>query len=211
MTPSEALIAAARALDALGFMPSKSGNLSIRTPAGCLITPAALPYAETMPEDLVEVAPDGTVVGGHRRPSSEWRLHTAIYAARPEAGAVVHTHSPFATALSCARQGIPPFHYMIALGGGADIRCSAYATFGTEALATACVAALEGRKAALLANHGVVALGKTLAGARALAMEVENLARQYLALRSAGLAPVLLTEAELQAVFAQFGDYGRLG
>jgi L-fuculose-phosphate aldolase len=208
---ADALVAAARALDALGFMPSKSGNLSLRTPRGFLITPAALPYAETTAADLVEVAPDGAVLAGHRRPSSEWRLHAGIYAARPEAGAVVHTHSPFATALSCARQGLPAFHYMIALGGGADIRCSAYATFGTAALAEACVAALEGRRAALLANHGVGALGTTLAGARSLAMEVENLARQYLALRAAGLVPVLLTEAELREVFAQFGDYGRLG
>ena len=207
---AEEIIAAARALDALGFMPSKSGNLSVRTARGCLITPAGLPYVETGPADLVEVAIDGRVLAGHRRPSSEWRLHTAVYAARPEAGAVVHTHSPFATALSCARQPIPPFHYMIALGGGADIRCSAYATFGTAALAEACVAALEGRRAALLANHGAVALGRTLAGARTLAMEVENLARQYLALRAAGLPPVLLTEAELREVFAQFGDYGRL-
>lgn len=204
------IIAAARALDALGFMPSKSGNLSCRTPRGFLITPAGLPYAETAPEDLVELAPDGAVLAGARRPSSEWRLHAAIYAARPEAGAVVHTHSPLATALSCARQDIPPFHYMIALAGGRDIRCSAYATFGTAALAEAAVQALDGRKAALLANHGVIALGAGLAGAKTLAMEVENLARQYLALRAAGIAPVLLTEAELEAVFAQFGDYGRL-
>ncbi|MCB4824159.1 class II aldolase/adducin family protein [Roseicella aerolata] len=207
---AEALIEAARALDALGFMPSKSGNLSVRTARGCLITPAGLPYADTRPADLVEIGLDGAVLAGHRRPSSEWRLHTAVYAARPEAGAVVHTHSPLATALSCARQGIPPFHYMIALGGGADIRCAGYATFGTAALAEACVAALEGRRAALLANHGVVALGATLAGARALALEVENLARQYLALRAAGLVPVLLDEAELAAVLAQFGDYGRV-
>jgi L-fuculose-phosphate aldolase len=151
------------------------------------------------------------VLEGSRRPSSEWRLHAAVYAARPEAGAVVHTHSPFATALSCARQGIPPLHYMIVMGGGADIRCSAYATFGTQALAEATVAALEGRRAALLANHGVVAFGATLAGAQALAMEVENLARQYLALRAAGLAPVPLTEAELAAVTAHFADYGRAG
>jgi len=209
-TTPEALIEAARTLDALGFMPSKSGNLSLRTARGCLITPSGLPYAGMVPGDLVEIGLDGKVLAGHRRPSSEWRLHTAVYAARPEAGAVVHTHSPFATALSCARQGIPPFHYMIALGGGPDIRCSAYATFGTAALAEACVAALGGRKAALLANHGVVALGAGLAGALALVTEVENLARQYLALRSAGLAPVLLTEAELAEVFAQFGDYGRL-
>jgi L-fuculose-phosphate aldolase len=206
-----ARIAAARGLDAAGFMPGKSGNLSVRTARGFLITPAALPYAATEPEDLVEVAPDGAVLAGTRRPSSEWRLHAAVYAARPEAGAVVHTHSPFATALSCARQGLPPFHYMIALGGGPDIRCSGYATFGTAELAGLAVEALAGRKAALLANHGVVALGRTLAGAETLAREVENLARQYLALKAAGLAPALLTGAELDAVLAGFGDYGRLG
>ena len=205
------IIAAARELDALGFMPSKSGNLSCRTPRGFLITPSGLPYAETTPEDLVEVAPDGAVLGGRRRPSSEWRLHAAAYAARPEVAAVVHTHSPFATALSCARQGIPPFHYMLALAGGPDIRCAAYATFGTEALAQAAVAALEGRRAALLANHGVVALGTRLAGARVLATEVENLARQYLALQAAGMPPVLLTAAEMEEVLGQFGHYGRSG
>lgn len=211
MSLAEEIIAAARALDALGFMPSKSGNVSCRTARGFLITPAALPYAAIAPEDLVEVALDGTVLAGHRRPSSEWRLHAAGYATRPEAGAMVHTHSPFATALSCARLPIPPFHYMIALGGGADIPCSAYATFGTAELAEACAAVLAERKAALLANHGVVALGTTLAGARTLAIEVENLARQYLALRAAGLPPVLLDAAEMVAVAAQFGSYGRLG
>ncbi|MCX7932502.1 MAG: class II aldolase/adducin family protein, partial [Rhodovarius sp.] len=99
-----ALIAAARALDAAGFMPGKSGNLSLRTGRGFLITPAGLPYAEMTAEDLVELAPDGRVLAGQRRPSSEWRLHAAIYAARPDAAAVVHTHSPHATALSCARR-----------------------------------------------------------------------------------------------------------
>jgi L-fuculose-phosphate aldolase len=205
------IIAAARVLDAMGYMPSKSGNLSCRTARGFLVTPAGLPYAETAPEDLVEVAPDGAVLAGRRRPSSEWRLHAAIYAARPEAGAVVHTHSPNATALSCARQGIPPFHYVVAMAGGADIRCSAYATFGTAALAEAAVAALEGRRAALLANHGVIALGTGLAGARALAIEVENLARQYLVLRSSGLTPVLLTAAEMEEVLEGFRGYGRAG
>ncbi|MBX9699256.1 MAG: class II aldolase/adducin family protein [Acetobacteraceae bacterium] len=190
-------------------MPSKSGNLSLRTPRGFLITPSGLPYPETAPGDLVEVAADGTVLGGNRAPSSEWRLHAAVYAARTEAGAVVHTHSPMATALSCARQGIPPLHYMIVMAGGSDIRCADYATFGTPELAAACVAALEGRRAALLANHGVVAFGRTLVGALALALEVENLARQLLALRAAGLAPVLLTEAELAETMAQFGGYGR--
>ena len=199
------LIAAAQALDALGFMPSKSGNLSTRTKRGFLITPSALPYSATLPGDLVEVALDGTVLRGKRKPSSEWRLHAEVYAARPEVEAVVHTHSPMATALSCARQGLPPFHYMIVMGGGTDIRCSDYATFGTQALALAGVAALAGRKAALLANHGVLATGRTLAGAKAVAMEVENLARQYLALLGAGLQPILLSPAELEDVVSQFG------
>jgi L-fuculose-phosphate aldolase len=207
--PAAALVTAAQRLDAQGFMPSKSGNLSVRTTRGFLVTPSGLPYAETTPGDLVELALDGTVLAGNRRPSSEWRLHQAIYQARPEAGSVVHTHSPLATALSCARRGIPPFHYMIVLGGGRDIRCAGYATFGTAALADAMLAGLEGRRAVLLANHGVITLGRTLAGAVTLAQEVENMAKQYLALLGAGLPPVLLSEVELAEVMAQFADYGR--
>lgn len=204
------IIETARRLDALGFMPSKSGNVSVRIEAGFRITPSGLPYAALAEADLVDVAPDGRVLAGERRPSSEWRLHAEIYAARPDAQAIVHTHSPRATALSCARRGLPPFHYMIALAGGCDIRCSAYATFGTAQLALAAIPALAGRRACLLANHGVVAIGSSSAAAETLAREVENLAGQYLDLLAAGLAPVLLTPAEMMAVTEQFGGYGRL-
>lgn len=203
------VIGCAQRLDALGFMPGKSGNVSVRTERGFLITPAALPYATLTPEDLVECGLNGVVLAGTRRPSSEWRLHEAVYAAQPEAKAVVHTHSPRATALACARRGIPALHYMIALGGGEDIRCSDYATFGTQALAEAAVAALTGRRACLLANHGVLALGASLASAEALAREVENLAGQYLALLAAGLEPVLLNASEMAEVREQFAGYGR--
>lgn len=206
---NEELIAAARALDAAGFMPNKSGNLSWRTARGFVITPSGLPYAGLKADDLVEVALDGTIVTGQRRPSSEWRLHADIYVARGDAQAIVHTHSPHATALSCARRPIPALHYMVAMAGGTDIACAAYATFGTAGLAAAAVAALAGRRACLLANHGVVALGATLAGADALAREVENLARQYLLLLAAGLPPVLLDGPEMAAVTAQFRGYGR--
>ena len=178
------LLEAARRLDAAGFMPSKSGNLSVRDGDGFIITPAGLPYAATIEADLVRVAADGTA-SGPRRPSSEWQMHRGILAARPDAGAVVHTHSPRATALSCARRGIPPFHYMVLLAGG-DVRCAQHATFGTEALARNCVAALADRRAVLLANHGVVAVGANLAAAVTLAFEVENLAGQYLDLLAAG-------------------------
>ena len=206
---AEAIVTAARRLDAAGMMPSKSGNISQRHGDGFVITPAALPYAQMTEADLVQVAPDGGVVpGAAHRPSSEWRLHAAIYAARPDIGAVVHTHSPRATALSCARRGIPPFHYMVLLAGG-PIRCAQHATFGTEALARHCVAALAGRRAVLLANHGVVACGATLAAAITLAFEVENLAGQYLDLLASGLKPVLLTKRDLAEAAAQFAGYGR--
>jgi L-fuculose-phosphate aldolase len=203
---------AARALDAAGFMPQKSGNLSLRSPRGFVITPSGLPYAAMTEADMVECAPDGVPLG-EGRPSSEWRLHAAILRARPDAMAVVHTHSPRATALSCARRAIPPIHYMITLagaGGRLGIPCAAHATFGTEALAQSCVAALGAElRAVLLANHGVVALGATLPGAVALAREVENLAGQYLDLLAARLDPVLLGAAELAEAAAQLKDYGR--
>lgn len=204
------LIACAQRLDALGFMPSKSGNVSQRIAGGFRITPSGLPYAALTEAELVDVALDGSVLRGARRPSSEWRLHAEIFAARPEVQAIVHTHSPRATALSCARRGLPAFHYMIALGGGDDIRCSAYATFGTQSLADAAVVALQGRRACLLANHGAVALGSSLAAAETLAREVENLAGEYLDLLAARLEPMLLTAEEMAAVTAQFGGYGRL-
>ena len=205
-----AVVRTAQALDEAGFCPSKSGNVSVRHGDGVLITPSGLPYAAMLPDDIVEIDLDGRRTGGsERKASSEWPFHAAIYKARLDATAIVHTHSPYATALSCARRDIPAFHYMIALGGGADIRCADYATFGTQALADNAVAALEGRRAVLLANHGVITIGQTLAGAQTLAGEVENLARQYLALLAAGLAPAILDAPEMERVTAQFKGYGR--
>ncbi|MGG5812061.1 class II aldolase/adducin family protein [Falsiroseomonas sp. CW058] len=209
-----ALVEAARALDAAGFMPQKSGNLSLRTAEGFVVTPSGLPYARMQAGDLVECDAAGAPrPGAPHRPSSEWRLHAAILRARPDAMAVVHTHSPRATALACARQGIPPIHYMITLagdGGRQGIPCAAHAAFGTEELAQSALAALgTSLRAVLLANHGVVALGATLAGAVALAREAENLAGQYLDLRAAGLAPVPLSPAELAEAAARLGAYGR--
>lgn len=204
-------VAVAQAIDKAGFCPSKSGNVSARTEAGFLITPSGLPYAQTTPEDLIELSLDGTVLSGARKPSSEWPFHLAIYKARPEAQAIVHTHSPRATALSATRRGIPAFHYMIALCGGADVRCAEYATFGTPELAENAVRALEGRKAVLLANHGVIALGASLAGAHQIVAEVENLAGQYLDILAAGLEPVILDEAEMARVSAKFAGYGKVG
>jgi L-fuculose-phosphate aldolase len=205
------IVATAQTMDRAGFAPSKSGNVSARADGGFWITPSGLPYAGMTPADLVRLDLAGAVLAGARKPSSEWRFHAAIYAARPEIAAIVHTHSPRATALSCARRGIPAFHYMIALCGGADVRCADYATFGTEALAENAVAGMAGRKAVLLANHGVIAGGTTLAGAWQIAFEVENLAGQYLDLLAAGLDPVILDAAEMARVAAKFAGYGKVG
>lgn len=202
------IIAVAVALDDAGLVPNKSGNVSVRTARGFVITPSGLPYRETKPADLAELALDGTLVAAPRRPSSEWRMHAAIYAARADANAIVHTHSPNATALACTHRGIPAFHYMIALAGG-NVRCAPYATFGSDELAQHALAGLEGRRATLLANHGVIAVGATLAAALAVAREVENMAGQYLALLAAGLEPVVLDDAELARVIDKFRDYGR--
>jgi L-fuculose-phosphate aldolase len=205
----EGIIAVTHALDAAGLVPNKSGNVSCRSPCGFTITPAGVPYRNLAPGDLVELPVDGEPVATRPRPSSEWRMHAAIYAARPDAEAIVHTHSPRATALACAGHGIPPFHYMIALAGG-DVRCMPYATFGTAELAETAVRGLEGRRATLLGNHGVIAIGRSLKEAHAVAFEVENLAGEYLAMLSAGLVPRLLDDDELARVIEKFTDYGRL-
>lgn len=202
------IIDGARAMEAAGFAPNKSGNISRRVADGFLITPAALPYSSLAAPDVIGVGlRDGRADGPHP-PSSEWAMHAAVYRARADAVAVVHTHSPHATALSTTRRGIPAIHYMIALAGG-DVRCAEYATFGTEALAENSLTALTDRRAALLANHGVIALGSSVASALAVAAEVENLARQYLLILSAGLTPTLLDDVELSVVIGKFKSYRR--
>jgi L-fuculose-phosphate aldolase len=198
-----------QALDAAGLVPNKSGNVSARVADGLLITPAGVPYRDLTPGQIVALKGTGEPTPGGLRPSSEWRMHAAIYAARPDVEAVVHTHSPRATALACAGRGIPPFHYMIALAGG-DIRCMPYCTFGTVEIAQSAVQGLAGRRATLLGNHGVMAVGSSLSEALSVAVEVENLAGEYLSMLSAGLQPKLLDEDELHRVIGKFTDYGRL-
>jgi L-fuculose-phosphate aldolase len=204
------IIAVTLALDEAGMVPNKSGNVSCRVAGGFAITPAGVPYRELVLAQIVTVPLEGAPAPGEPRPSSEWRMHAAIYRERPDVTAIVHTHSPRATALASAGRGIPPFHYMIALAGG-DVRCMPYATFGTAELAESAVRGLERRRACLLGNHGVMAVGTSLASAHAVAIEVENLAAEYLAMLAAGLEPKLLEEAEIQKVVAKFAEYGRLG
>ena len=150
----------------------------------------------------------GEAAEGSRLPSSEWRFHHDIYLTRPDAGAVVHTHSPAATALSCLRRDIPPFHYMVAAAGGASIRCADYAIYGSQQLSDNALAALADRKACLLANHGVIALGADLETAFELAVEVEALAGQYLTALAVA-EPILLTDAEITEAIEKFATYGQ--
>jgi L-fuculose-phosphate aldolase len=201
-----AIIKTALKMNALGINQGTSGNVGARVPEGLLITPSGLPYEETRPEDIVAMNLDGAVIGTGR-PSSEWRFHVDILRERPDVGAVVHTHAPFATALSCLRRGIPAFHYMVAVAGGKDVRCAPYATFGTQALSNAALKALRGRKACLLANHGMIATGRDLKSALALAVEVEALAAQYWWACQMG-RPVLLGGAEMGTVLEKFKSYG---
>jgi L-fuculose-phosphate aldolase len=200
-----AIIRAACDMNELGINRGKSGNVSARIDGGFLVTPSALPYAETAPDDIVKVDNDGNATG-RCAPSSEWRFHRDIYAARQEIMAIVHTHAPFATTLACLDRGIPAFHYMVAVAGGSDIGCAPYATFGTQALSDLAIHALGGRTACLLAHHGMIAIGQSLKAALALAVEVETLAEMYW--RALQIEePRVLDESEMRAVLGKFDGY----
>jgi len=203
----QALAAAALAMTQSGLSPGRSGNISVRVANSVLITPSGRGGDEITPGDLVELALDGTVIAGHLAPSSEWPMHLAVYQARPDLTAIVHAHSPFATALACTGRDIPPFHYMVAAAGGSRIPLAPYATFGSEELAAGAAALLRDVNACLLAHHGQIAGGTSLARAFDLAREVEALAQQYVTVLSIG-TPLLLDAAEMARVIAKFRNYG---
>lgn len=186
-----------------------AGNVSVRLKDGFLVTPTGLPYDVMKPEDLVRVDWEGAP-SGRRRPSSEWRLHLDVYKNRPEIGAVIHTHSGYATTLACLRRPIPSFHYIMAFFGGDDIRCSEYATYGTQELSDFVLKSLENRKAALMGSHGLIVLGADLAQALALTVEAETLAMMYWRALQVG-EPVILPSDEIERVRrkAQASGYGK--
>jgi L-fuculose-phosphate aldolase len=204
-----ALAGTARQTVSQGLNKGSSGNVSVRLREGFLITPSGLPNDTLQPDQMVAVDMEGQS-GGSLKPSSEWRIHRDIYRARPEAQAIVHAHSPHAVSLSCLRRGIPSFHYMVAAAGGKDIRCAAYATFGTQTLSDAVLAALQDRRACLMANHGLVAVGASLDAALSLAVEVEEFCAQYWRAKLMG-EPVLLNDAEMDEVLERFKHYGQRG
>lgn len=202
-----AMLAALRQLDARGLNRGSTGNLSHRWRDGLLITPTGMAADDIAPEDLVWLGFDGTRLG-RLKPSSEWHFHQAIYRSRPELQAVVHTHATHATALACLRRDLPAFHYMVAVAGGDGVRCAPYRLFGTEALSDAVVEAMRGRKACLLATHGIVTAGTTLREAMKVMTEVESLCQTYLAALAVG-EPAVLSAAEMAEVIEKFRHYGQ--
>lgn len=204
----EELVVTARRMSDLGLTPGMSGNVSVRTPRGLLVTPSGMPYSDLVPDDAVEIGLDGAVRPGQRTPTTEWQLHRDILGSRPDVQAIVHTHSLFCTTISTLRRPIPALHYMVVLAGGDDIPCAEYATFGSAELASNAIVALGGGSACLLANHGMVALGPSLASALRLAAEVETLASQYWHAAQLG-TPHVLDHAELDRVRAKFASYGQ--
>jgi L-fuculose-phosphate aldolase len=201
------IIATCLRMNSEGINQGTSGNVSARIEEGFLVTASGIPYAVMKPEHVVEMDLDGGYRGDYL-PSTEWRMHMDIYRARPEAQAIVHVHSTYATALACLRKDIPAFHYMIGVTGGISLRVSDYAEFGTQELSDRMLKALEGRTACLLANHGQICFGPDLDKALWLAREIETLCQQYWAASLAG-DPVLLNQAEMSSVLRRFKSYGK--
>jgi L-fuculose-phosphate aldolase len=204
-------VAATRRMDTLGLNRGTTGNLSVRASAatggGMWITPTGMDPAELGVDELVRVGEDGAAHGDWE-PSSEWPFHRAIYRVRPDLHAVVHAHCVNATAVACLRQPLPAFHYMVAVAGGDSVPCTPYHLFGTEALSLAVAQAFADRNACLMANHGLVAAGTSLAHAIKVALEIEALCEVYLKALAAGV-PALLSASEMQAVIERFKRYGK--
>jgi L-fuculose-phosphate aldolase len=208
----ESLLKSAQKLSELGLNKGTSGNCSVRFEDGFLVTPSGMPVEEMSPDSMVKMQFDGGFEKG-KKPSSEWRFHRDILQIRADVNAIIHTHSMFATTLACLHKDIPPFHYMIAVVGGDTIRCAPYALFGSQALSEYALTALIDRKACLLANHGMIALGKDLDDALAVTVEVENLCEQYwrmLQISNGQLGEQhILSQTEMREVFQQFKGYGK--
>jgi len=202
----QAIIDACIEMNAVGINQGTSGNISLRHGDGMLISPTSTPYDTLEPEDIVFMGWDGEV-DGRLPPSSEWRFHLDIMKARPEVNAVVHAHPTYCTTIAIMGRNIPAVHYMVAVAGGSDIRCAPYATFGTAELSAHAVEALRDRKACLLAQHGMIAVGSSLSQAMWLAVEVETLARQYHGALQIGEPPIL-SEEEIENVIKRMASYG---
>ncbi len=204
----EAVLDTALAISRRGLSPGRSGNVSCRWGDGMLITPSGMAYDAIRPADIVHVSDQGDWAQTARKPSSEWQFHLSAYNTRTDMHAVVHTHSMHAVVLACSKRAIPAFHYMVAIAGSGTIPCVPYATFGTNKLARYVAKGLQSSDACLMANHGQIAMGQTLAAALELASEIEVLAEQYYKVLTIG-RPRLLSEREMARVLKRFQSYGQ--
>ncbi|XOJ88853.1 class II aldolase/adducin family protein [Methylophilaceae bacterium Uisw_097] len=193
-----------------GLNHGASGNCSCRDKESFLITPTGIDNSKLNTDMMVRVSlSDNTSQPESKfQPSSEWQFHQAILKKYPEINAVVHTHSVFASTLSVLGQDIPAFHYMIAVAGGDSVRCAPYAMFGTKELSDNILEAIRDRKACLLSNHGLVAVGKDLNEAFNIAEEVEHLSRLFIEAKKIG-EPLLLSDKQMTEVLNRFNSYGR--
>jgi L-fuculose-phosphate aldolase len=202
------LVDCMRRMDAAGLTCGTAGNVSCRSTAGMSITPTGIAASAMSEAAIVETDLHGRALSGRFAPSSEWPMHAAIYRCRPDARAIVHCHSRYATALACTGRGIPAFHYMIAVAGGDDVRCAPYALFGSETLAEHARCALDGRRACLLANHGQLTLAGSIMEALQLAIEIEELAAQYCTALAIGGVHIL-DSSQMSDVHGKFAGYGQ--
>lgn len=211
-TERQEIVEYGKRISSEGLAKGTAGNISIYDPDTGLmaVSPSGIGYFDTMPEDVVVMTLDGKIVDGARKPSSEYGLHAVIYRIKPEARAVVHTHSKYCTALACMREPLKPYHYVIAAAGTAAVPCAEYATFGTPELAEKVREALGESRAVLLANHGLVACGADLDGAFSLAVNCEFCAELQWMCECAGEnRGVVLSEQEMEAAMERFRSYGQ--
>jgi len=197
-----------KAMEARGLNRGTSGNVSARCGQAMLVTPSGVPPERLSGDQMVLVQPDGSTPEGGLRPSSEWRMHQQILNRRPDANAVVHCHSRHATILACAGREIPSMHYMVAVGGGASVPVAPYATFGSVELAEAVVETLDGRAAALMANHGQIVVARNLDSALAITEEIEEQAAVYWGTLAIG-GPKLLSGDEMDVILQRFRSHGQ--
>jgi L-fuculose-phosphate aldolase len=205
----QSLVTRCRDLEKFGLNQGTAGNLSIRFGDVMLITPSAVPYDQLTQAMIASMPLDGEYGAwtGPLPPSSEWRIHLDILKGRPDVGALIHTHSLYATTLSMLRKPIPAAHYMIAAFGGPTIRCTDYAPFGTKELSDLALAGLEGRTGVLLGSHGMIVAGTTLDEAMWRAVELETLAKMYYLASSIG-TPAILDDEEIGRIVERFKTYG---
>ena len=202
------LVEVMQAMEARGLNRGTSGNVSARLGEGMLVTPSGVPPERLTPESMVFIGGDEAIAPGQLKPSSEWRMHMGILRRRPDVGGVVHCHSRHATILACAGRPIPAVHYMVGVSGGSSVPVAPYATFGSEELAEAVVTALEGRYAALMANHGQIAAAPSLGMALLIAEEIEEQAAVYYGCLAIG-GPNLLSEDQMAEIMTRFRGYGQ--